>query len=38
MVPNHPKIVVPERSHTTTLEHPQEGTIEDVIGQEEEYA
>jgi hypothetical protein len=37
-VPNQEETTMPEGSHTTMLEQPQEGTVEDVIGRPDEYA
>jgi hypothetical protein len=36
--PNQEESTVPEESHTTMSEQPQEGAVEDVIGRQEEYA
>jgi hypothetical protein len=38
MIPNQAKMVVPEIPQTTTMEQPQEGTVEDVTNWAEEYA
>jgi hypothetical protein len=37
-VPNQAKTTAPKRSHTTMLEQPQEGRVEDVTGRADEYA
>jgi hypothetical protein len=38
MVPNQEEMTAPERLHTTMLEQPQEGTVEDVTDRPDEYA
>jgi hypothetical protein len=38
MTTNQEAVVEPDESHTTVLDHPQEGEVEDVTGWAEKYS